>query len=106
MIRESRAIHICIVLALAMVAFDVSVYRLEQHRATVYAAIAVTPQDIVISNHGTTPLIISTVVLWTTEQQREQVRLYPTCPWWIDAELWWREDCPTGKAPAVPEALR
>lgn len=30
------------------------------------------------------------------------------CPWWIDPEVWWREDCTGGLPPRlpVPEALR
>lgn len=84
MIRESRAVSICIVLALAMVAFDVSVLRLERRTREVHAFTAIDAPGV-------------TVYLDTT-----------TCPWWIPAETWWNDDCPTGKAPAlpVPEGLR
>lgn len=127
MIRESRAVHICIVLALAMVAFDVSVYRLERYKTTAQAA---TPCDISRPLQSGETCYIPKITLipegpdcfrvnsfgafacddYIVDLPTQRIKLhdYPSCPWWIDAELWWREDCPQGKAPAlpVPEELR
>ena len=39
---------------------------------------------------------------------RIKIHEYPTCPWWLDPEIWWREDCAGGLPPRlpVPEGLR
>lgn len=42
------------------------------------------------------------------ETRRGKIHEYPTCPWWIDPELWWNQSCTGGLPPRLPlpEGLR
>lgn len=81
---EHRAIQICILLFVLVLAFDQWLYYRRRPMQQVQAASA--PEGLNVFD----------------ELQRINARDYPTCPWWIDPELWWTEDCPMGAAPGVP----
>lgn len=54
--------------------------------------------------------VIGTWVLINTDNEirRAKIHEYPECPWWVDPEIWWSQNCDGGLPPRlpVPEGLR